>query len=79
MEYNVNADGDYEYYWHDDAAAPYLYSENDREFVSYDDMRSVALKAEYVLDNDFGGTTMWDFHGDKYGALLYTVNEALAQ
>ncbi|MBX0321864.1 twin-arginine translocation signal domain-containing protein [Halomicroarcula sp. F13] len=79
IEYNVNADNDYEYYWHDDAAAPYLYSENDREFVSYDNMRSVALKAEYVLDNDFGGMTMWDFHGDKYGALLYTVNEALAQ
>ncbi|WP_254273695.1 glycoside hydrolase family 18 protein [Haloarcula marina] len=79
IEYNVNADNDYEYHWHDDAAAPFLYSESDGVFVTYDNMRSVSEKAQFVADEEFGGMTMWDFHGDKRRALLYAVNTVLAE
>jgi chitinase len=70
-------DNDYEYHWHDDAAAPFLYSAADDEFVTYENTRSVVEKARYVRDNEFGGMAMWDVYGDRDGVLLYMANSAL--
>lgn len=66
-----------------DYLAPYAY--NDRQWVGYDDMQSLALKAQYAKSMGLGGMMMWsietdDFsgrcHNEKY-PLLNTIKRVL--
>ena len=51
--------------WDSVAQAPYLIGKNGLlTFVSYDNPRSVALKARYALDNNLGGAMIWEITGD---------------
>jgi GH18 family chitinase len=52
-------------HWDSVAQVPYLTGKNTlKTFVSYDNVRSVALKAQYVVDKDLLGTILWDLTGD---------------
>jgi len=46
-------------YWDDAAGAPYLYSSKDGVFYTYDNARSIAVKADYVKQNGLGGIITW--------------------
>ncbi|MGL4735848.1 MAG: glycosyl hydrolase family 18 protein, partial [Cellulosilyticaceae bacterium] len=46
-------------YWDDEAKAPYLYSAQTVAFFTYDNVRSVTEKANYVNANDLGGVIAW--------------------
>ncbi|XP_045468782.1 acidic mammalian chitinase-like [Harmonia axyridis] len=69
--------------WDDDQKVPYLY-EGDL-WVGYDDERSVALKAQYVKDNNLFGLMMWsvetdDAHGNCGNGkwpLLNSINKVM--
>jgi chitinase len=61
-------------YWDAAASVPYLYSEQKREFVSYEDTESLALKCAYIRRNGLGGVMFWEYNGDPTGALLNTIN-----
>ncbi len=50
--------------WDDVAKVPYLINEKKESFVSYDNEKSIRLKAEYVKDNDLAGVIIWDATGD---------------
>jgi chitinase len=63
-------------YWDAAASVPYLYSEQKREFVSYEDTESLALKCAYIRRKGLGGVMFWDYTGDPSGALLNTINAA---
>jgi chitinase len=63
-------------YWDAAASVPYLYSEQKREFVSYEDTESLALKCAYIRRKGLGGVMFWDYTGDPSGALLNTINTA---
>jgi chitinase len=63
-------------YWDAAASVPYLYSEQKREFVSYEDTESLALKCAYIRRKGLGGVMFWDYTGDPTGALLNTINSA---
>jgi chitinase len=63
-------------YWDVAASVPYLYSEQKREFVSYEDTESLALKCAYIRQKGLGGVMFWDYTGDPSGALLNTINTA---
>jgi chitinase/chitodextrinase len=52
-------------YWDDAAKAPYLYDENSGAFFTYDNVRSVQEKANYVNQNDLGGVIGWMASQDK--------------
>ncbi len=67
----------YTRYWDPVASAPYLYSPQERIFVSYEDTESLALKCKYVLDNNLKGMMFWDYEGDPTGALLDTIDTGL--
>ena len=54
----------YKEYWDDVSKVPYLISQEEQSFVSYDNPRSVKLKAEYVVANKCAGVIMWDSYGD---------------
>ncbi len=46
-------------YWDDVAKAPYLYDEKTGMFFTYDNVRSITEKADYVNENELGGMIAW--------------------
>lgn len=69
--------------WESKQMAPYAYY--DEQWISYDDNRSIALKADYVKRHKLGGIMIWsiemdDFRGvcdAKRYPLLRTINDGL--
>ena len=43
---------------------PYAHSGN--QWVGYDDIDMVAIKAQYILDNQLGGGMFWDLPSDDF-------------
>ena len=43
---------------------PYAYSGN--QWVGYDDIAMVAVKAQYIVDNQLGGGMFWDLPSDDF-------------
>jgi chitinase len=66
----------YTRYWDAAASVPYLYSEEKKQFVSYEDPQSLALKCAYVRRKGLGGIMFWEYTGDPTGALLNAINAA---
>ena len=63
--YNILAkQGQFFYQWDSLAQAPFLRSKNSNTFVTFDDERSVARKARYILDHGLAGAIVWDITGD---------------
>jgi len=54
----------FERHWDPKAQAPYLISKSHNTLVSLDDEESVALKAEYVINNNAAGIIIWPLMGD---------------
>ncbi|MBK1792491.1 glycosyl hydrolase family 18 protein [Persicirhabdus sediminis] len=50
--------------WDEDAKVPY--KTNNNAFLSYDDERSIGLKAKLVADNELGGVIIWTAFGDIF-------------
>ncbi len=48
--------------WDDEAKVPYLVKDN--FFLSYDDEESIGIKAQFINDNQLGGTIIWTVFGD---------------
>ena len=61
-------------HWDDLAMAPYIYNKEDKSFWSFDDTRSIALKARYVDAYNLGGLMFWAVNGDdSSGTLINTI------
>ncbi len=71
--------GGFKLFWDPIASAPYLYSDDKRMFVSYDDPESLSQKCAYVVDKKLGGVMFWDYAGDPSGVLLRTINKQLGR
>ena len=65
----IDRDG-YVRYWDDIAHVPYLWNAQTREFVSYDDPKSLAAKADFVEAHALGGMMYWEQSQDPDGELL---------
>jgi GH18 family chitinase len=63
--------------WDDSARAPFLWNEARKTFVTYEDEESLRLKGRYVREKGLGGVMFWEYHADRSGALLDTLDEAL--
>ncbi|REH47561.1 putative secreted protein (Por secretion system target) [Tenacibaculum gallaicum] len=48
--------------WDNEAKVPYLVKGN--FFLSYDDEESIGIKAQFINDNQLGGTIIWTVYGD---------------
>jgi chitinase len=66
-------------YWDETAGAPYLYSAEQQEFVSYEDAQSLTVKCAYIKTHKLGGAMVWQYLDDPSGALLETITHALGQ
>ncbi|MDE3186407.1 MAG: glycoside hydrolase family 18 protein [Acidobacteriota bacterium] len=64
-------------YWDETARVPYLYSEEKREFVSYEDAESIGAKCEYVRTHGLGGVMFWSYFNDPSGELLAAIDRGL--
>lgn len=67
----------YQRYWDEASSVPYLYSLDQRLFVSYEDPQSLAAKCRYVLKNKLAGVIFWNYSDDPSGALLRTLDRGL--
>jgi GH18 family chitinase len=63
--------------WDAAAQAPYLWNEAKQTFVTYEDDESLRLKSRYVREKGLGGVMFWEYHADRSGALLDTLDAAL--
>ena len=61
----IDQTADLKEYWDDVAKAPYMYSKTTGEFFTYDNVKSVSYKAEYVKENELGGVISWMQSQDK--------------
>ena len=63
-------------FWDDVSKVPYLINYKDSSFVSYDDPKSIRMKAQYIVDKKCAGAIIWDLTNDyiekKPGTLLIT-------
>ena len=70
--------GDYTSNWNDSAQVPWLYGPNitsglaNGMFVSYDDIQSIGLKTDYLLEKSLGGAMFWELSGDVRDATAST-------
>jgi chitinase len=67
---------DFQTLWDTSANIPFLWRAEDGQFVTYENPKSIQLKADYVKENDLGGIMFWQFNGDD-GTLLQAVYEHL--
>jgi chitinase len=66
--------------WDDLAHEPYLWNAQTRTFISYDDPKSLALKAAFVKSQHLGGMMYWEqSQDDPDGELFGTLVKSLAQ
>ncbi len=67
----------YEFFWDDTAQAPYAYNKAEKLFATFDNKRSVKLKADYVKDQRLGGIMYWELSLDTPDGLLQTIHDTL--
>lgn len=51
-------------HWHPVAQTPYLFNAGERIFVSYEDPKSIGLRAQLAKDRGLRGVFMWELTGD---------------
>ena len=66
-------------HWDDVAHAGYSYDPVKRVLNSYDTVRSVKEKCQYVLDNNLGGLLIWESSGDAPFTSERSIMRAIAQ
>jgi chitinase len=69
----------YARYWDGSSNAPYLYSAEQRIFVSYEDPESLAAKCTYVTSHKLAGMMFWSYQNDAAGELLGAIDRGLRQ
>ena len=67
-------------YWDPIAKAPYLYNKDKKEFITYDDKKSIQLKTKYAIENDLGGIMFWQLRSDaEKDGLLDAIYEVVSK
>ena len=67
----------YEYHYDSNAGVPYIVKTDGTLFISFDNARSIAEKAEYILSNGLGGMMYWENGHDSTGTLLSAIKTGL--
>ena len=65
-----------EYFYDDQAQAPYLYKASTGELITYDNAQSVKAKAAYARSNGFAGMFSWEIDADN-GDILNAIQRGL--
>lgn len=70
----LNKDG-FVRYFHEQSMVPWLY--NGKIFISYDDVQSMGLKADYINTKGLGGAAVWELSQDPGKVLLNSLYDNL--
>jgi len=67
----------FNFYWDDQAQAPFAYDSVNKIFATFDDHQSIKLKSQFALEHKLGGIMFWQLMNDKKqnGLLETMVNE----
>ena len=57
-------------HWHPQAQSPWLYNPRENVFISYEDPRSIGLRAQFAREQGLAGVFMWELTGDDEQASL---------
>jgi len=63
-------------HWQPEAQSPWLYNAAEKIFISYEDPRSIGLRAQFAREQGLAGVFMWELTGDDEQASL--LNAMLA-
>ena len=64
----------FDFYWDEQAQAPFAYDSINKIFATFDDTRSIQLKSQFALDHQLGGIMFWQLMNDKrQNGLLKTM------
>lgn len=72
--------GQYKAFWHEASATPYAYDAAGKNWISYDDIRSIIKKVEFVHAEQLGGAMVWaiDLDDFRHGyPLISRISERL--
>lgn len=69
---------DYTYVYDTRCGVPYLISKDKTVFISFDDVRSIKEKCNYVLDHKIGGVMYWENGCDTTEDLIGAINYVLS-
>ncbi|EFO83141.1 hypothetical protein CRE_12997 [Caenorhabditis remanei] len=61
--------------WHQETKTPYIWDPEKNEFLGFENPRSLKEKAQYTIDKNLGGITIWSLEMDDDGdTLLDSIN-----
>lgn len=75
---NFLTNENYVRYYDVEAGVPYLYSEVDKIFVTYEDEESLQQKTQYAYDNNMG-IMFWEYGYDYENTLIHAICEKMAE
>ncbi|WP_346861966.1 glycoside hydrolase family 18 protein [uncultured Draconibacterium sp.] len=75
---NINANG-YTRYWDENALAPYLWSPEERTFISYEDEESIQYKVDFMKKRGLAGVMFWEYSADHDKTLLNALVSELSK
>ena len=75
---DINLNGEYTEHWNDTAKVPYLTNKDGIMVLGFDNIRSLSIKCEYILEKGLLGGMYWEYAGDNDNAdLARTVYEEI--
>jgi chitinase len=64
-------------YWDEESQAPYLFNNESKHFITYDDEESIKLKCDYIKEYGLAGAMFWTYFSDPKLYLLQVLNQEL--
>ena len=75
---DIDFNGEYTEVWNDTAKVPYLINKEGTMVLGFDNVRSLSIKCEYILEKGLLGGMYWEYAGDNDNAdLARTVYEGI--
>ena len=75
---DIDFDGEYIEQWNDTAKVPYLINKEGTMVLGYENIRSLSIKCEYILEKGLLGGMYWEYAADNDNAdLARTVYEGI--
>lgn len=76
----MKKDSNYQKYWDPAGRVPYVWNEQTKTFLTFEDEQSIQERINFVEENNLGGVLIWVMHGDydyDEAAQEYTVGDTL--
>lgn len=76
---NYLSNPDFKQGWDPSAKAPYLFSESEKIFITYENPESLKLKCQYINHSGLRGVMFWEYFDDADQTLVSVLNSELLE